>query len=277
LPATVTDAWSAPRRTSGTASFQFAAVEELGVVQVVVDLPLVGSYHAARAFFDELGALPVFLVIDGVGLQVVGGGVTPVPSGARGAVDSVRVDLALSVFLDDPELSAAAPGAGAAAAVAPRRSARASADEARLLAAASGDDPEELVDALVARLESFPPLTVDPDALVLHLAWLDRPTVTTDPQRNLFSVVLPPAPPPNVGEEPEVFVEPEPLLPVQLLGVARVEGRWHASLLTDSDGLFVAEAGDSLPNGVEVIEVGADYVDVMYADERTRLSLEGNE
>ena len=74
----------------------------------------------------------------------------------------------------------------------------------------------------------------------------------------------------------EVFVGPEVLLPVRLVGVLRIEGRWHASL-TDERDLFVAEAGDRLPNGVEIIEVGADYADVMFDGERTRLSLEGNE
>ena len=93
--------------------------------------------------------------------------------------------------------------------------------------------------------------------------------------RNLFAVVLPP-PPPEVVEDPaELLVEPEVALPVRLLGVLRFEGRRHASFTDDRD-LFVAQAGDRLPNGVEIIEVGADYVDVMFDGERTRLSLEGS-
>lgn len=255
------------------ATFQLVPLDELGVVQLGINLPVVGSYEAVRAFLDELVALPVFLVIDGVGLQVAVASTAAAEESETGA-ETVRVELAFSVFVDDPELTASS-SAGRVAVGSPSRPSRSSVQEARLQAAARGDDPEELSEALLDRLASLPPLPVDPEALVLYLDRLDQPVDTAEPQRNLFSVVLPPAPPPAEEESVEI-VEPEPVLPVTLLGVMMIEGRWHASL-SDGADLFVAESGDNLPNGVEVLEVGADYADVMFDDKRTRLRLEGNE
>lgn len=251
------------------ATFQFAGIEELGVIQVGITLPVAGSYDAVRRLLDELAALPVFLVVDGISLQSIASAAS---GDEPGGGASVRLDLAISVFFDDPELIAATTPTA-------RRGdgERVGAREAELLrAAASGDDADEIADALLEQLAALPALPVSPESLVVHLERLEVPVSTAAPTRNLFAVVLPPPPPPAVVEDPEeLFVEPEAALPVRLLGVLRIEGRWHASFTDDRD-LFVAEAGDRLPNGVEIIEVGADYADVMFDGERTRLTLEGS-
>ena len=128
-----------------------------------------------------------------------------------------------------------------------------------------------------SRQTSSPVLALMQSAIPVALARNRYPLwITAEPTRNLFSVVLPPPPPAPVFEVPaQTFVEPEVVLPVRLVGVLRIEGSWRASLADEFD-LFIAEAGDLLPNGVEVIEVGSDYADVMFDGERTRLSLEGS-
>ncbi len=254
------------------ATLRFVNIEELGVIQLGIMLPVTATYAAVRRLLDELVSLPILLVVDGISLQSIVGSTADERRGGA----PVRVDLAISVFLEDPELiTATAPTAelGNRRAVGAR--------EAELLrAAASGDDADEIADALMEQLAALPALPVSPESLMVHLERLELPTVTAEPTRNLLAVVLPPRPPPpppQVVEVPlELFVEPEVVLPVRLVGVLRIEGRWHASLTDDRD-FFVVEAGDALPNGVEIIEVGADYADVMFDGERTRLSLEGNE
>ncbi len=250
------------------ATFQLVNIEELGVIQLGITLPVAGPYDAVRRLLDELFALPVFLVVDGISLQSIAGS-TPIDEPGGGA--PIRLDLAISVFLEDPELIAATAPTAQLGNRGPG-----GAREAELLrAAASSDDADEIADALMEQLAALPALPVAPEFLVVHLERLELPTVTAEPTRNLFAVVLPPPPPASVVEVPdELLVEPEVALPVRLLGVLRIEGRWHASLTDDRD-LFVAETGDRLPNGVEIIEVGADYADVMFDGERTRLSLEG--
>ena len=223
-----------------------------------------------RRLLDELVALPVFLVIDGIGLQTFGGSVVAVPPGAS-ATQAVRVDLAISVFLDDAELAATALTPPMAA---PRRPLVSERETERLRRASRANDPEEIADALLENLAALPELPVDPASLVIDLGKLDTPVVLAAPRRNLFSIVLPPAPAPLIVEEPEVFVALEPILPVRLLGVVRIAGRWHASV-TDEDRVFIVEGGDSLPNGVQIIEVGPDYAEVTFGNERIRLTLEG--
>ena len=252
------------------ATLQYAPLDELGVVQLGINFPLTGTYEAVRRLLDELVALPVFLVIDGVALQTFGvaGGAAPA---VASALPMIRVDLAISVFFDNPELAASAPGPPTPV---PRRPLVSELETERLRQALRANDPEEIADAVLANLAALPELPVDPASLVIDLDKLDTPVVIAATRRNLFSIVRPPAPVPMIVEEPEVFVAPEPILPVRLIGVVLIEGRWHASV-TDEDRVFVVEAGDSLPNGVEIIEVGADYVEVTFGNERTRLTLEG--
>ena len=90
------------------ATLQYLPIDELDVVQLAITFPVTGTYASVRRLLDELLALPLFLVIDGVGLQSFGA------TSSRGS-DTLQVDLAVSVFLDDPELS------GPAAPVAPTR------------------------------------------------------------------------------------------------------------------------------------------------------------
>lgn len=252
------------------ATFQFANIEELGVIQLGIMLPVAGTYDAVRRLLNELVDLPVFLVVDGISLRSFADS-TATAASRNGA--PVRVDLAISVFLEDPELIAAPEPTTQLG----NRGPAGARGVDLLRAAASGDDADEIADALMEQLAALPALPVSPESLVVHLERLELPTVAAEPTRNLFAVVLPPRPPPEVVEAPEeLFVEPEVVLPVRLVGVLLIEGRWHASL-TDERDLFVAEAGDRLPSGVEIIEVGADYVDLMFDGERTRLSLEGNE
>jgi hypothetical protein len=245
------------------ATLQYAPIEELGVLQLGITYPVAGSYPSLRALLDRLTALPVFLVIDGVGLQ----------SFAQGGAD-VGIDLALSVFLDDTELGGAArPVAGAA----PARPVVSERELALLRAALARDDPADIADAALAVLAALPELPVDPAALVVELAALETTPAASTPRRDPFAVVLPPPPPaPEVVEQPDVFIAPEPVLPVRLVGVVRIDGRFRASLYDDNDDrLFVVAAGDTIANGVEIIDVGADYAEVSFRDNRTVLRLEG--
>jgi hypothetical protein len=250
---------------------QFDVIEELGVVQAAFYIPVAGSYRAIRELLDELDELPVFLVIDGIGLRATGG------AGPQDSRGDVRLELAISVFLPDHQAGAELAGAAAPPDVSRGAASIAARAADRLREARRGDDPEELAEAIVARLVSLPPLPVDPEALVVHLEKLEHQPPDSTPRRNLFAIVEPYRPP--VESAPPELVEPaalEPMLPVQLRGVVRIEGRLHASL-SDGVALFVVEAGDRLPNGVEILEVGIDYVEVLFRDERTRLSLEGNQ
>ena len=251
------------------ASFQFVPVQELGIVQVGINVPVVGDYESVRVLLDELVELPVFLVVDGAGLSSILGNT------AGGFDDKLRVELALSVFMEDAELAASgAQPTGAFAGSQLRGNVTLQDIQAAQRSDFEADaDPEDLADALVARLTALPPLPVDAEALVLRLDKLERTRLIADPTRNLFAIVEPP-PPPLVFEPQAEMVDPEPFLPVRLLGTMRVDGRWHASL-ADGDDLFVATTGDSLPNGVQVVEVGADYAEVRFGDDITRLILEG--
>jgi len=253
------------------ATLQYLPLDELGVVQLSITLPVAGTYEAVRRLLDELVALPVFLVVDGVGLQTFGAAAAASPE-----EQAVRVDLAISVFLADPELGAPARASTRAPATrAPRRALVSERQTDKLRQAARGDDPQDIADELIATLALLPALPVDPASLVVNLDKLDTPLIASEPRRNLFSVVLPPAPEPLALEQPEDLEPPPPTLPVRLLGVLRIEGRWHASL-TDEFDVFIVEAGDSLPNGVRIVEVGADYTEVVFGSERTRLTLEGS-
>jgi hypothetical protein len=236
-----------------------------------------GSYEAVRRLLDQLVALPVFLVIDGVGLQTLGG-TSSMPSGGATS-QTVRVDLALSVFLDDSELTDATPSPTRGAAAGARRSAVSPNQIEALRQALDANDPDEIADTVVDALQALPSLPVDPASLQVELEQLETQPVSSAPQRNLFSVALPPAPAPapasvTPADQPEVVVDPTPVLPVRLLGVLVIEGRWHASFADDMR-VFVVEAGDTLPNGVEIIDVGKDYAEVSYNDQRTVLRLEG--
>ena len=250
---------------------QFDVIEELGVVQAAFFIPVAGSYRAIRELLDELDELPVFLVIDGVGLRAGG---AAGPPGSRG---DVRLELAASVFLPDLRAGTELPAVTAPQAVSRGAASIAARAAERLHEARRGDDPEELAAAIVARLASLPPIPVAPEALIVHLERLEYQPPDSTPRRNLFAIVEPYRPP--VETAPPDLVEPEPpepSLPVQLRGVVIIEGRLHASL-SDGVALFVVKAGDRLPNGVEILEVGADYVEVLFRDERTRLSLEGSQ
>ncbi|MGD8331974.1 MAG: hypothetical protein PVJ49_21245 [Acidobacteriota bacterium] len=245
------------------ATLQYVPLEELGVLQLGITFPVSGSYEAVRELLDELVELPVFLVIDGVGLQTFG-------AQSVGG-QAVRVDLAISVFLDDRETGSAptpTPTQPARPVVGPRQI-------AALQSAVDGGDPSDIADAVIDVLAALPQLPVDPQALVVDLERLDTPVTTSPPSRNLFSIVLPRAPEPEISEQPQINVAPpEPVLPVRLLGVLRIEGRWHASL-SDEQHVFVVKAGDNLPNGVQIVSVGKDFVEVTYRDRTTRLNLEG--
>lgn len=246
------------------ATLQYVPIDELGVVQLAITFPVAGTYEAVRRLLDELLALPLFLVIDGVGLQSF-------DASSVGGGETLQVDLAVSVFLDDPELTGpAVPQAAARPAVSPDQI-------AALRSAVDDDDPGDIADAVLAGLAALPELPVEPSALVVTDRSLQTTPARVEPGRNLFSVVLPPAPEPTVFEQGavEAFVEPEPQLPVRLIGVLLVDGRWRASL-TDELQVFVVAAGDELPNGVEVVDVGKDYVEVSFADQTTVLRLEGN-
>ena len=251
------------------ANFQLGRIDELGVVQLGIRLPVEGTYESVRRLLDELAAIPAFLVIEGVGLSTteVSQGAAQARSTAPAVRPPLRLELAVSVFLEDPEL-AAAPAATAAAEPAPDL-------QDTVQRAVFSDDPEAAAEALANRLASLPPLPVDPEALVVQLDKLDRSYEPQPPTRNLFSIATPPPPPVTEEPEPEPDeLELEQFFPVELLGTIQVEGRWHASF-SDGIDVFIGTTGERLTNGVEIVEVGSDYAEVAFGDTRTRLTLEG--
>jgi hypothetical protein len=238
---------------------------------MAITLPVSGSYEAVRGLLDQLLELPVFLVVDGIGLQTMSATASPLGrTPAAGA--PIRVDLSLSVFVDDQEL---ASGLRRPPATPVSASANRAADTLRQ--AARSEDPDDIADVLMTQLAALPPLPIDADQLIIDIDQLDEPVEAVAPSRNLFSVVTAPvtAPPPIAFAGAAEMPVPEASFPVRLVGVLKIDGRWHASL-TDDVEVFVAAAGDRLSNGVQVIEVGADYVDVEFGDRRTRLTLEGS-
>ncbi len=248
------------------ASFQFAPVPELGLVQLVISAPLTGDYQSVRRLLDGLVELPVFLIVEGIGLSAMPGGV---PGGGG---DRLRIELTLSVFMEDLEIPADGLASFGGRGVAAPVTLRQIEDAAQRVP--ENADPEDLAEVLVERLAALPPLPVDPSALIVHLDRLEQPASSRAPTRNLFATVEPPPPPP-VARPPVVVPDPEPVIPVELLGVMRVAGVWHASLIDDDGELFVAAAGDSLSIGVQIVEVGADYAEIAFGDEVARLILEG--
>ena len=66
------------------ATLQYLPLDELGVVQLSITLPVAGTYEAVRRLLDELVALPVFLVVDGVGLQAFGAAAAASPEADSG-------------------------------------------------------------------------------------------------------------------------------------------------------------------------------------------------
>ncbi len=255
------------------ASFQFDPVEELGVARLGITLPVSGTYEAVRRLLDELLELPVFLIIDGIGLQTADQTAGALPYGTTGG--TVRIDLALSVFVEDPQLTAelASRSAPAARTVAGAR------ESENLRRAALGNDAGAIADALIARLTVLPPLPVDADLLTVDMARLDTLPTIVAPSRNLFATVAPPAPPPVLEQSAQDPVVSEPPFPVRLVGFMflKEERAWTASV-TDTAGLqiFIVQAGDRLPNGVEVIDVGDGYVELKLNERRVRLTQEGN-
>ena len=253
-------------------SFQLGRSEELGVVQLAINLPVEGTYESVRGLLDELVAVPVFLVIESVVMSTTG--VSSPSSAARsGPTGSatqgrLRLDLAVSVFLEDPE--------GAAVAATAPGGAQASDATAAVRRAAAARDTRAVAENLIERLASLRPLSVDPEALVLNLDRLDRSYESLPPSRNLFSIATPPPPATPLATEPALEELPglEPAFPVRLVGLLEFEGRRHASF-SDGIDLFIATAGERLPNGVEIVELGADYAEVVFGETRTRLTLEG--
>ncbi|MFQ5744616.1 MAG: GspMb/PilO family protein [Acidobacteriota bacterium] len=255
-----------------SAAYQPAVIEELGLVELGIALPVEGSYRAVRRLLDKLTQGDDFLIVQSVALA-------PAPQGS--SPELLRVDLALSAFLPNPEslplgaeLAPTSDSRPAADSARGRRTVAASVAPAATVAAAS---PLSVAEALSARLASLPPLPVEPSDYELHLARLQRPTAAAlTTSRNLFAFFRP-APPPSeerpaaVEEEPE---EAEPEIALRLVGVLQVGGHWYASL-SDGDDIYVGAAGTRLTNGFEILEVGADYAEVAAGDLRARLTLEG--
>jgi len=296
VQAAATDAGLAVEQTR----FQPAALEELGLVELGMTVPVRGSYAAVRRLVEGLDATSEFLVIRGVTLAAA----DAPGSGAGG--QGLRVDLTMSAFLAQ-EGAAGSPGARAGAErarrsgapaflrsppgprgtgetaprgsrtgeTAPRRSR--TGETTGPTGSAAEIDPVERARELVDRLDRLPPLPLGPGAFRVAARRPERPaSPPPEPGRNLFAYDTP-APEPAAGAPPEPEPEPdlveEPPPPVRLVGIVTVDGRRQASL-TDGTDIFVGGVGTLLPNGYRIVDIGNEHVDVDAGERRIHLVLE---
>ena len=140
-------------------------------------LPVAGTYDAVRRLLNELVDLPVFLVVDGISLRSFADS-TATAASRNGA--PVRVDLAISVFLEDPELVAAT----ASTTQLGNRGPVGARGADLLRATASGDDADEIADALAheqpnPRTEPGHSVAVTPGTLLHRITGTDEMQVNS--------------------------------------------------------------------------------------------------
>lgn len=257
------------------ARFQPGVMEELGLTELGMTVPVRGSYVALRRLIEALTSTPEFLVIRGVTVSAAGSS-DAAPAGGQG----LRVDLSLSAFLADGATGAAEPEFLRPPAIdGPRGTAVAGRGETVATSSRSAGeiDPLPRARSLAERLERLPPLEMmSRDALQVELERLQRPVApASEPRRNLFAYRAPagPAPAVEAAPEPEPPAVAEPAPTVRLVGILRVDGRWQASL-TDGTEIFVGSAGSLLPNGHRIVDIGSEHVEVDTGARRVRLVLE---
>lgn len=242
---------------SGRIDYQQEPVQELGLTQLQVSLPVRGDYDSVRGLLERLLEAPVFLVVERIGVATPPGGSGP-----------LQVQLALSAFVEgDVEGDVAGAPSPFASPEEP------SAD------AVAGADPTTLAERLRSRLAALPAIPLAPAELQLQLARLDAGIGDARPsQRNLFdfapAVLAARQRQERARRAPEAMpeVEEEPSAPFELRGIVRAEELW-ATLVDADERVHVVTAGSRLPGNYLVVEVGAVYAWLERRGERFRLSL----
>lgn len=262
--------------TADRISYQTTVIEDLGMVQLQASLPVRGSYESVRQLVEGITRSQSFLVLERIGVAS--------PDRVRGG-SRLEIGVLVSGFLLPEALSSisgevevdlrAGASEGSAAAVSEAANAGGGADRQQRPVAV--DTVVATAEALRRELERLPPVPLGPEELDIDTERLRREANAAGPaERNLFAfagaLARPQRPRPEPAEVAEA-VPPEPALPVRLVGIILLDGRRYASL-ADGDRIFVAAAGSGLDNGVQVLDVGTDFAEVMHAGRQTRLRLE---
>lgn len=237
-------------------NYQTQPREQLGLLQVQVELPVRGQYRQLRRFLSELIGAPLFAVIERVGAA------TPTRNDASG---DLNMSVTLSAFTAMPGQPASpAPDAGG--------------NDAASTPSVRTGDPARVARDLGERLRKLPP---PPPAIAgLRLADLQRePEPGGAAQRNLFAFAGAFAPRPPVRESvadsaPSVAPDytPEPVMPWDLLGITRTLDGPRATLSNGTDVLLARE-GEVLPDGLRVVRIDLEFVVIDAGNSRTRLRL----
>lgn len=260
--ATLRAAIDAAGVSAGRIGYQPQPVEELGLVQLQVDIPVRGRYREIRKFLGGLIEGPAFLVVERIGVST--------PS-ETDLARTLVVQLGASVFIDpgvaDPD-ELAASGQESPTSLA-SGAAMASA------AAITAPDAVELAQSLRQRLASLPPIPLPAGDFELHSERLDRPLPSAGAtRRNLFAFARDERAVAATVIEPEPVDDfvPEPVMPYQLLGITRTMDGLLATL-SDGDRVHVLGEGALLPDGYRIVAIDLVATELQAGDRVVRLSL----
>ena len=276
--------------------YQPQPANELALVQLQIDAPVRGSYSSIRRVLHDLLTGPSFMLVERVALS------TP-PQGQAAGI--LQLQLSLTAFIDpayaraselpeDPvvidtsaevndELTGPSTVNGSTPAA---------------LGDGGGDNPVDAASALATaqrlrdELAELPTIPVEAGIFDLDLDRLDTLAGASEvlaSNRNLFAfgaTVIAQAQRQRAAEaERESRARddrrrgdsaPSPVMPHTLVGVVRTDGLFYATLV-DETQVHVVIAGDLLPDGYRVTEVGMIHAVLEAGGLRTRLSLRKEE
>lgn len=254
--ATLRAAIDAAGVSAGRIGYQPQPLEELGLVQLQVDIPVRGRYREIREFLGGLIQGPAFLVVERIGVST--------PS-ETDLARTLVVQLGASVFIDP----------GAADPDAPAAPGQVSSTSLASAAATSAPDAVALAESLRQRLASLPPIPLPAGDFELHSERLDRPLPSASAtSRNLFAFARDERAVAATVSEPEPVDDfvPEPVMPYQLLGITRTTDGLLATL-SDGDHVHVLGEGELLPDGYRIIAIDLVATELQAGDRVVRLSL----
>lgn len=242
-------------------SYEAKPLENLGLTQLQITLPVRGNYAQLRRFLDALLQGPVFAVVERIGVSTPG---SSDPSG------QLLMNVVLSAFVDG-ELTAPAerPNSGGGD------------DSAQPLpAVTAGSDPVALAQTLRESLVGLPEIPLPADAFDVKLERLDvEPQNAAASRRDLFAFAnLPASSRVSDAERERERREqrearpPEPVNPYDLLGVIRTEDGLLATIADDAR-VYNVGAGERLPAGYRVTRVGLVDVWLEVGGREIQLSL----
>ncbi len=239
-------------------TYQAQPIDELGITQLQVNLPVRGNYRDLRRFLDELLDAPMFVVLERVSAS------TPSQNDSTG---NLMMALAASVFLD--------PDAAQPTIVPPATDDDGATAEAPTGRGAAPVDAGTIT-ALADRLRGLPTIPLADHEFDLTLARLDAaPAAPVSTSRNLFSFAevraRPDAQRPDRTPVVDNFV-PAPVMPYDLIGVNRTSEGLLATLV-DGDLVLVVGEGHILPDGFRVAAINLMSVTLEAGDISSTIEL----